>query len=91
MLREASERELCANNVLVYGLSESLSPCVPRRINDDKITVEQTFGQHLNIIPNSTMELVRLGKVHPDYVHPLKIIFLFKDDPINLLRGFNEV
>jgi len=90
MLQEVSERELCAHNVLVYGLSESSSTSAPQRISDDKIALENTLGQYSSIIPKSTMKLVRLGKVRQDHIRPLKIIFQSKDEPINFIRGFTD-
>jgi len=90
MLQEVSERELCAHNVLVYGLSESSSTSAPQRISDDKIALGNTLGQYSSIIPKSTMKLVRLGKVRQDDIRPLKIIFQSKDEPINFIRGFTD-
>ncbi|KAF0739497.1 Uncharacterized protein FWK35_00025852 [Aphis craccivora] len=90
MLQEVSQRELCAHNALVYGLSESSSTSAPQRISDDKIALENTLGQYSSIIPKSTMKHVRLGRVRQDYIRPLKIIFQSKDEPINFIRGFTD-
>ncbi|CAI6357170.1 unnamed protein product [Macrosiphum euphorbiae] len=90
MLREDTQRELYVNNVLVHGFSEPSSSSYHQRIDDYKTTLEQILGHHKNIIPNSAMNFIHLGKVRPDHVHRLKIIFLSKEDQISFLRGCNE-
>jgi predicted nuclease with TOPRIM domain len=90
ILQQISERELCAHNVLVYRLSESSSTSAPQRISHDKIALDKTLGQYSSIIPKSTIKLVRLGKMCQDHIHPLKIIFQSKDEPINFIRGFTN-
>lgn len=88
MFQEISEREIWAYNALVYGLSDSSATPSHRRVSDDNIALEQSLGEHSNIIPKSTIKLIRLGKVCPGHIRPLKTIFFSKEELTNLIQGF---
>lgn len=77
VLQEIFDQERCSSNVLIYKVLELSSELTSQRITVDKVSFEKIvliFYDNLSI----SFKLIRLGKVWPDNVRPLKIILCLK-------------
>lgn len=89
VLQETFEREKCAFNAIIYGITESALSTNSQRISDDRVAIHRILEPFGDLIPTSA-RVKRLGKARKDNTRPIKIIFGNKEDADGLIAFFNN-
>lgn len=87
VLQELFEREKCSSNLIAYGVPESNSSSFPDKIAHDKVAIGNMLNSLGDSVP-SNLKLVRLGKVRPDFMRPLKLICNNKESALQLFSKY---
>jgi len=85
--QEIFEREKCAFNTIIYGITESVYLTTTQRISDDRIAIDRILKPFGNVIPTSA-KVIRLSKAFKDNTRSIKIIFDKKEKADDLFFIF---
>jgi hypothetical protein len=89
ILQETFERERCASNAIVYGITESAHLTTSQRILDDRTAIGRILEPLDYVIPMAS-RVIRLGKFREGSSRPIKIIFNSKDEADSLIDIYSN-
>lgn len=89
ILQETFERERCASDAIVYGITESAHSTTSRRILDDRTAIGHILEPLDYGIPVAS-SVIRLGKFREGSSRPIKIIFNSKEEADSLIDIYSN-
>jgi hypothetical protein len=89
ILHETFDRERCASNAIIYGITESAHSTTSQRILDDRIAIGHILEPFDYVIPVSS-RVIRLGKFRDGSSRPIKIIFNSKEEADSLIDIYSN-
>lgn len=90
MLFKLTERKKCTFHFIVHNLCESSSPVPSERMASNSKNLTDILSP-LSISMPSDFKLVRLGRVQPNIIKPLKVILKAKDKVLHIISTFNTL
>ncbi|KAF0693259.1 Uncharacterized protein FWK35_00033901 [Aphis craccivora] len=92
VVMEIQQRTICASNIIIRGLPESLKPQLPDKISDDKQLVANILGKLNPSVPiASIVNLFRTGKKSENKSRIIKVVLSSCDVVDTVVKSYNHL